>query len=188
MAKSFLSFVKGNVRMKLYVMRHGETEYNLLDRVCGISDVPLTEKGIKQAEAAATQIKNIDPDLIFVSPLIRAQQTAEAALGGRSFVTEPRLTEENFGVCEGVSRFDETFIHAKRNIAVRQPGGESFVRLCHRVYSLIEDTYKKYPDKKVLWVCHGTFGRAVRTYFVDMTNDEIFEYAMGNCEICEYEM
>jgi probable phosphoglycerate mutase len=100
---------------------------------------------------------------------------------------EPRLIEENFGESEGVPRTDPVFQYAKRNIGVRQPGGESFIRLCHRVYALIEEMGQKYPDENILWVCHGTLGRAIRTYFVDMSNDEIYEYNMGNCEILEYD-
>ena len=176
--------------MKLYVMRHGETTYNEMDMVCGISNAPLTEKGRQQAGEAGAAIRSKHIDRVFVSPLDRAQETARLALAGTglSFEIEPRLIEENFGRCEGVKRTDAVFQYAKRNIAVRQPGGESFVLLCHRVYSLIEETKKKYPDENILWVCHGTLGRAIRTYFVDMSNDDIYTYNMGNCELVEYEL
>jgi probable phosphoglycerate mutase len=175
--------------MKLYVVRHGETTYNVEDRVCGVSDAPLTERGREQASALATSIKKLNIDRAFVSPLARARETAELALSDTDLncVVEPRLIEENFGESEGVPRTDPVFQYAKRNIGVRQPGGESFIRLCHRVYALIEEMGQKYPDENILWVCHGTLGRAIRTYFVDMSNDEIYEYNMGNCEILEYD-
>jgi probable phosphoglycerate mutase len=175
--------------MKLYVVRHGETTYNEQDRVCGVSDAPLTERGREQARALAESIGKLHIDRVFVSPLARARETAELALSGTGLcaAVEPRLIEEDFGACEGVPRKDPVFQYAKRNIGVRQPGGESFIRLCHRVYSLIEELGRTYPDENILLVCHGTLGRAVRTYFVDMSNDEIYSYNMGNCEIVEYD-
>ncbi len=176
--------------MKLYVARHGETEYNVQDRVCGVTDINLTSKGEAQARILAEKVAKVHIDVMLVSPLKRAIQTADiiAARCGLKYEIEPRLIEENFGDNEGVPRLHAGFAYAKRNMGVRQPGGDSFMRVAHRAYSLIEETYEKYSDKNVLWVCHGTLGRAIRTYFVDMTNDEIFDYAMENCELVEYEI
>lgn len=176
--------------MILYVARHGETTYNAKDLVCGVSDAPLTELGRQQAKALGEELKKIHIDHVFVSPLKRARETADLALfeSGLSYTVEPRLIEENFGKSEGVSRLDPVFQYAKRNLGIRQPNGESFIGLCHRAYALIEETYKKYPDKSILWICHGTFGRAVRTYFVDMSNDEIYSYNMENCELLRFEL
>ncbi len=177
-------------KMKLYVVRHGETTYNEKDLVCGISDAPLTERGRQQAKALSGEIAKRHIDRVFASPLQRARETAELALTGTglTYTVEPRLIEEDFGDSEGVPRTDSVFQFAKRNLGVRQPKGESFIRLCHRVYSLIEDTAEKYPEERILWVCHGTLGRAVRTYFVDMSNEEIYSYNMENCEILEFEL
>ncbi|MBQ3918209.1 MAG: histidine phosphatase family protein, partial [Oscillospiraceae bacterium] len=64
--------------MKLYYTRHGETEWNVLDNICGRTDIPLTAKGIEQAEELARNIAEMGLyfDLILVSLLQRAQQTA----------------------------------------------------------------------------------------------------------------
>lgn len=176
--------------MKLYVVRHGETAYNAEDRVCGVSDIPLTDRGREQAGRLSKEIAKKHIDRVFVSPLKRARETAELALAGTglNYTVEPRLIEENFGDSEGVMRTDPIFQYAKRNIGVRQPNGESFIRLCHRAYALIEETAEKYPDECILWICHGTLGRAIRTYFVDMSNDDIYSYNMENCELAEFEI
>lgn len=176
--------------MRLYVVRHGETTYNADNRVCGVSDVPLTDWGREQARRISGEIAKKHIDRVFVSPLQRARETAELALAGTGleYIIEPRLIEEDFGDCEGVSRDNPVFQYAKRNIGVRQPGGESFIRLCHRAYALIEEMAERYPDESILWVCHGTLGRAIRTYFVDMSNDDIYSYNMENCEILEFEL
>ena len=52
----------------------------------------------------------------------------------------------------------------------------------------IEEIKEKYSDKTVLLVCHGGVCRVLRTYFVDMTNDEFFHYSPGNCDMQEYEL
>ena len=63
----------------IYVVRHGETEWNAINKVLGrATDLPLNEKGMKQAEAAAKQLKNLKPDVFLCSPLLRARQTADA--------------------------------------------------------------------------------------------------------------
>lgn len=182
--------MKKGDEMKIYIARHGETEYNVQDRVCGVTDIDLTLRGVEQAKRLAESVAQKHIDVMRVSPLKRAIQTADiiAARCGLAYEIEPRLIEENFGDNEGVPRLHAGFAYAKRNLGVRQPGGDSFIRIAHRAYGLIEETYEKYPDENVLWVCHGTLARAIRTYFVDMTNDEIFEYNMENCELVEYEM
>ena len=63
--------------MKLYVARHGETEWNALNKVCGRTDLPLTEKGFQQAEKLAERTENLGIDIIIASPMLRARQTAE---------------------------------------------------------------------------------------------------------------
>lgn len=176
--------------MKLYLIRHGETEFNRRDVVCGRSDIPLTERGEAQARALQEKVRATHFDRVFVSPMLRARQTADLALegSGLTYEIEPRLIEENYGNREEVPRLDPVFSHVKYNIAMRQPGGgESFVGLCHRVYSFIDELLDKYPDESILLVCHGCLGRAIRTYFVDMTIQEIYEYAMENAELICYE-
>ena len=64
--------------MKIYVARHGQTEWNALNKTCGTTDIPLTELGLRQAEELADKVENLGIDLIIASTLIRAQQTAEA--------------------------------------------------------------------------------------------------------------
>ena len=64
--------------MKLYVARHGETEWNVRRKVCGRTDIPLTDTGIEQAKQLAEKAAELDIDIIIASPMIRAQQTATA--------------------------------------------------------------------------------------------------------------
>ncbi|MBQ8580017.1 MAG: histidine phosphatase family protein [Oscillospiraceae bacterium] len=175
--------------MRLFVARHGQTTWNAQDRVLGRTDLPLTEEGLRQAFVLAQKTAELQLDMIITSPMLRARQTA-AAVGettGLPVQVDQRLIEQDYGIFEGVSRFDEGFLANKRQFAVRYPGGESMMDVAYRTYSLIEELKQKYPDKNILLVCHGGVCRLIRTYFEDMTNDEYFHYCELNANIREYQ-
>lgn len=176
--------------MKVYAARHGQTQWNLEDKVCGRTDLPLTELGLSQAELLAQRTKDLNIDVIISSPMLRARQTAAptAALHGLEILVDERLIEQDYGIYEGVSRFDEGFLGNKRHFAFRYPGGESMMDLAHRVYGLLEEIREKYAGKNVLLVCHGGVCRVIRTYFEDMTNEEYFHYSEENAAVREYEL
>ena len=89
---------------------------------------------------------------------------------------------------EGASRFDEGFLSNKKSFAVRYPGGESQMSTAARVYAFLEETARSYPGESVLVVCHGGICRIIESYFHNMTNEEFFQFNMGNCEVREYEL
>ena len=175
--------------MKIYVARHGQTEWNVLCKVCGRTDLPLTERGLEQARALALEAEKCNLDIIIASPMLRAQQTAQAVAErcGLNVLTDERLIEQDYGECEGLDRLDPTFLSCKRNFATRYPGGESMLDLAHRVYGFLEDLKVKYPGKTVLLVCHGGVMRSIRSYFEDMTNEEYFGFSADNAKLLCYE-
>ena len=69
--------------MKLYIVRHGETDWNKARRVQGFSDIPLNEYGRHLARETAEGMKDIPFDLDYTSPLVRSRETAENILAGR---------------------------------------------------------------------------------------------------------
>ena len=91
--------------MNVYIVRHGQTLFNFLERVQGWSDSPLTDKGVHQAKAVAIHLASIHFDAIYSSDLMRAMHTAEAILEKQNSVTElqttPLLREAYFGGFEG---------------------------------------------------------------------------------------
>ena len=174
--------------MKLYVARHGQTRWNLEHKICGRTDLPLTEEGHRQAKVLAEKAKNLSLDVIIASPMVRAQQTAAAVseVTGIPVQTDDRLIEQDYGIYEGKNRHDTGFLANKRQFATPYPGGESMFDVCYRIYSLIEELKQKYPDKSVLLVCHGGVCRLIRSYFEDMTNEEYVNYCEENANIREY--
>jgi len=176
--------------MKLYAVRHGETAWNAENRICGITDLPLTERGFSQAEQLADTLCSVQIDRIIASPLIRAQQTAQI-ISCRHRIpveTDARLREQNYGIYEGMDRKTPAFLENKRHFAVRYPGGESMMDVSARVYALLSELKADHTCESVLLVCHGGVLRVLRTYFLDMSNEEYFRYSPDNCAAEEYEL
>lgn len=172
-----------------YFTRHGQTVWNVENKICGSTDSPLTEYGLSQAKALGEKIlrEHLHIDEILYSPLSRAADTAKMI----SEVTkipakmEPRLMEQNFGKWESTPRDGLAFKHEKEKFVCSFDGGESMLRLCQRIYNLIDDLKKE--DKVYLLVAHNGISRAVQSYFTDMTNTEFAEFGIKNCEIIRYD-
>lgn len=177
--------------MKIYSARHGQTEWNSKDVICGITDINLTEKGKKQAlELAEKAYAKGDIDVILCSPLKRARETAQAVADKihKDIIIDERLTEWNYGFYEGKHRTAEGFADSKVAFGVKMgENGESLLQLAHRIYTILDEVREKYSDKNVLLVCHGGVCRVIETYFHNMTTEEFLNFFMGNCELREYE-
>lgn len=176
--------------MKIIFARHGQTDYNVEERVCGISRAVLTDVGKQQARALGEKLKEKDVDIIICSPLQRAVDTAKLANEtlNKEIIIDERFTEWDYGSYEGIKLkdvFDE-FQKAKLQFGVRLGGGESVMELSHRVFCAIDDIRKRYSDKTVLIVCHGGICRVAKMYFEDMTMHDFEHFFMENGEIIEY--
>ena len=178
--------------MKIYAARHGQTDMNLRNEVSGVTDVELTELGKEQARILADKLlgKADKISLIIASPMKRAQQTAHIVAEALHVpvVTDERLREQDYGIFEGQSRFSEGFLSNKRQFAVSYPGGESMFRIAQRVYNFLDDAIAEYAPQNFLIVAHGGILRVVRTYFMDMTNDEYFYYNADNASFEMYDV
>lgn len=180
----------GGVDLKIYMTRHGQTAYNKQELILGTTDIPLDSTGEKQAEELAEKVAALENvDIMLVSPMKRAMQTAEivAERCRIDIIVDNRLREWDYGEYEGKSRFTEGFADNKSNFGVRMgESGESLLQLVHRVYSALEDIIEKYHDKNVLIVCHGGVCRVIETYFNDMTTEQFSNWFMDNCGLIEY--
>ena len=176
---------------KLYFTRHGQTIWNVEGKVCGATDIELTELGHKQAIELGERIKadkNIKIDEIVASPLIRAKNTAEhiSEITGIPMHTDMRVIEQNFGKYEGGGRRSKEFSEARNNFIYSFDGGESMLKAASRVYNILKEK-KKDKDKTYLIVAHNGIARIVNSYFKDMANEDFAAYAIKNCELLCYE-
>ena len=176
--------------MKLYVVRHGRTEYNEKRIFCGRTDIPLCEKGREQLSKLASDSLSFDLDVIFSSPLIRAVETATAAaeVCGLPIITDDRLMERNFGDYEGTTVNTDADRECRYNFAYRYPNGESYLNVIARVYNFLDEISEIHFDKNVMIVAHGGVCRTIRTYFYDMTDEEFYTFSHPNCSVIEYEL
>ncbi|MDX9800752.1 MAG: histidine phosphatase family protein [Spirochaetia bacterium] len=154
---------------KLYLVRHGETVWNREDKMQGIKDSPLTEKGIKHAKILGIKLGSELPggiDKIYTSSLGRAYETA-AIIGNRlsmSVTADDRLQERNMGIFEGYSwdsvreLFPEEF---KKTVSDDNdymiPEGESKNEYIKKVRSFLDFVSQEHEGDKVLAVTHRGF-------------------------------
>lgn len=173
----------------VYFVRHGETLWNVENKICGATDSPLTDKGREQAKEAGEKIlaQNIKADAILYSPLSRAKDTALiiSKVTGIPAKEEKRLIEQNFGKYEGTPRDGARFQIAKREFLNHYEGGESMFQLAQRIYNLLDEV--KASDRTYILVAHNGIARVVNSYFYDMTNEEYAAFGIPNATIQTYE-
>lgn len=174
----------------VYYTRHGQTVWNVANKICGATDVELTDLGREQAKELGEKIKaeNIKIDEILYSPLVRAADTALiiSKITGISAKAEDRLKEQNFGKYEGTARNGAEFQADKLNFINCYEGGESMLKVAARVYGLLDEITKQ-PEKTYLLVAHNGISRMINSYFNDMTNEDFAGFGIRNCQLIKYE-
>ena len=175
---------------QIYFVRHGQTLWNVENKICGATDIALTDRGRQQADETGRKIlsEGITADEILCSPLSRARETAEriSKITGIPLRAEPRLTEQNFGRWEGTARDGEDFLKAKEVFTSRHGNGESTLQLACRVYSLLDELKAESDRKTVILVAHNGIARMVHSYFYEMTNEEYARFGIPNCAVMKY--
>ena len=173
----------------VYFVRHGQTVWNVENKICGATDIALTELGHQQAIETGKTIleQGIKADEILYSPLVRAKDTALhiSEMTGIPAREEPRLKEQNFGKYESTARDGEKFQEAKKQFVCRYEGGESMLHLAQRIYNLLDEV--KASDKTYILVAHNGIARVVQSYFYEMTNEEYASFGVKNCAVVEYQ-
>ncbi|WP_043669836.1 histidine phosphatase family protein [Streptomyces xylophagus] len=154
----------------LLLARHGQTIWHAENRYAGISDVPLTDTGIAQAESLGRWAATHLVDAIWTSPLSRAIRTAAPAARALNLTphTEPALAECDFGVLEGrtLAEFEAEnpkAAHAFRSDPVTHafPGAEDPTAAATRGTAALHRIATAHPDQRVLVVAHNTLLRLV---------------------------
>lgn len=176
--------------MKIYVLRHGETNENITGIMQGNMDTELNDVGRLQAISLRELIKTKNIDLIISSPKKRTIETATLAAPGIPIIEDNRLLSRDHGEFEGMRRGDialEEYWNIKKNNQYEK--AESVGSLFNRVVSLLEDIIVDYPDKNILIVTHSGICRVLYYYFNGFPDDgDLLGYESHNCSFEEYDL
>lgn len=180
--------------MEIYVVRHGQTDYNIKHVFQGHIDIPLNETGKKQAQEIALRFKDIDIDMILVSPLQRTIQTAEyiSQVTDIPITVEERIIERSFGDMEGHQNREnwniKMMLDYNKNYNIENI--EPIQSLFKRIYNFLDEITEKYKDKKIVLVTHGAVSQPIECYFNGMPETMDFEHleklTLKNCEVRIY--
>lgn len=177
--------------MEIYIVRHGETIWNKSRLLQGSRDIELSKEGREAAIARGEQLKDVDFDIIYSSPLSRAYETACIIRGDRTteIILDDRLREVNFGINEGESSIE--LQKDKRNPFCKffddpgnyeaPEGGESLKDVCVRTKEFMEQVIEPQKDKleRVLIAGHGAMNKGIMCHVL---NHGIDEYWAGGLQ------
>lgn len=164
--------------MRLFLIRHGETQWNVTLQYQGHANIPLNERGREQARRTAARMRPWGVQTLYSSDIARAWQTAEiigAALGLNP-IPMPELREIDVGLWEGLTpeelyrRFPDHMAEYRRDPArTVRLGGESYAQLQARALVALEHIQKTHaPDEAVAAVSHGGTIRALLCHVIGL--------------------
>lgn len=173
---------------RLLLIRHAEPDEDARGRCYGRLDVGLSPRGLESAERLAESLGNVALDVVYVSPRLRAVQTA-AALGG-TLEVDQRLRELDFGRLEGRT-YDEIECEQpelfrrwmETPTQVRFPGGESYADLRERVASAVDDVVAANRERTVALVSHGGVIRAALALALGLPDERAFSLDVGYARV-----
>lgn len=185
--------------VRIYIIRHGETEPNTRFACLGRLDVPLNENGREQAAELTERIKSIDADKIYISPLSRAYETIKpyCALHPEiPVITENGITERDYGEWDNMS-FTEIeaadparYAQWQDNFTgYRVPGGESSEEVQERVNESIDRITSENEGKTVFLVTHLGTARQIISRLLRLSLEESWRFTMNNasCAVIDYD-
>jgi len=186
----------------LVLLRHGQSAWNLENRFTGWIDVPLSENGIKEAEAAAEKLIHFKFDNAFTSALQRAQHTLRIVLEKTNqtdvpVIADQALNERMYGDLQGMNKdearkkFGEEQVKIwRRSYDIAPPNGESLKDTANRVIPYFEKNILPLlqQGKNVLIVAHGNSLRALVMYLEKMTPEQILNFELATAVPRVYEL
>jgi probable phosphoglycerate mutase len=174
-------------------LRHGQAKNNLERILTGRTPgIPLTERGIDQAEKAAKFLEDMDISAIYSSPIERARHTAEIVGKHNSLdvIIDDRLIELDMGKFTGVP-YDEIFTtHGNvfmkfynGELEIAHNGVETFSEVKKRILGIVDHVIENHPDQNVVLVTHMDPIKAMLSTVVDLTAENLFELIIANASL-----
>ena len=173
----------------VYLVRHGETEWNKEVRIQGNKDIPLFEEGRVKVEELAETLIDIGISRIATSPLLRALESAEIIskrLGGIPMEIREGLRERNLGELEGLLVDEVKAIHGEDWQLITPPMGEPQDEFKIRIVNEFEEVVKQYPNENLLFVCHGWVIGVLDSHLAPDSKERRDGYAVKNSTLYTY--
>ncbi len=176
---------------EFFLIRHGETDWNVEGRYQGQADPPLNERGRAQAQRVAEALREQRLDALYASDLRRAAETAEAIgrATGLPVRYDPRLREIDQGEWQGLlvteieRRYPDLFRRWREApLTVTPPGGESIAHLQQRVLAAVEDIAGRHPGQRVAIVAHKTPIAIIKCHYRGIPLERLWELIPPNAE------
>ena len=173
----------------IYLVRHGETEWNNKRIMHGQTDIPLNSTGEKQAKLLGVELKNVPIDVCFCSTLQRAVKTAEAILHYHKdcpIIYDERLMEIYKGDLEGTLNSSEAILKTEPLEVLMKHNIESKTHYFLRVKEFYDEILPQYKDKNILVVSHSGTVKMSLFYFNPPEKDIVSEYYnlhVRNCSV-----
>lgn len=177
----------------LVISRHGESEWNLLGKWTGVTDVNLTDKGRADTTLLGELLDDVDFDVAYTSDLKRTHQTLEALLEGKKAQKDlPRqahaaLNERDYGDYTGMNKWEvkdkvgeEEFNNIRRGWAHPIPNGENLKAVYERVVPYFDEEIlpRLQSGENILLVAHGNSIRALMKHLEDIDEQDMAEVEM----------
>lgn len=178
---------------RIILVRHGQTEWNRVERFRGHADVPLNDTGIAQAEITGKRIAaEWKPTAVYSSPLVRAVRTAEAI--ARHFdlpvQVHPELIDIDYGRWQGLTPdeareqwpdlIDDWY---NKPASVRIPGGETLEQLRSRARAVIDKLAARHTGQTIVVVGHTVINRIILLSVLGLSNDRFWRLRQDTCAI-----
>lgn len=181
----------------IILVRHGQTEWNWVERFRGRATLDLNEAGIKQAEATAERIGQWSVVAIYSSPLLRAVTTARILARHLGLEVEclPGLIDIDYGEWQGLSP-DEAVVRdgslyrlwLESPHLVTFPGGESLTQVRERAVACVDNLIQVHPEKTVVMVSHKVVCQVLILHFLGLDNSCFWQVAQDVSAINLFEI
>jgi len=182
---------------QILLVRHGQTEWNRVERFRGHFDVPLNETGLAQAAATGRRIAaEWHPIAVYASPLSRAVKTAEAIAQHFALPVqaEPGLIDIDYGDWQGLTPDEarerwpeivEAWYHAPQRADI--PSGETLKQVCTRGLATVRALAARHPDQTIVLVGHTVINRAILLGIMGLGVDRFWHIRQDTCAINDFE-
>jgi len=169
--------------LRIYLARHGETEWNVIGKMQGQTDIPLNAKGREQALLLRDTLRGMTIDAIYSSTLSRSRDTAKAIVSTAPLTSLDGLREQHRGKFQGAQNDNPEFLKRNTNPDDSLDGGESLNQLTARVKTTLAQIRKEHPSGNVVIVGHTVTNQMILRVLMNLTVEQAIGITQANDEL-----